>query len=528
MAFCAPPGLEGVHRYGHMAPPGLENMIRSDPGSSLCAPMASSAKIDRFSHTRCDGERGFVTNPASKSASQSKGEFNEVLDKTLPLKIPVEYLNCTDRYQPRSCLALQQAAYAPSNALAWSQSAAPAFPPGFFDTIDTSSAKRPDRRQKCEKLPGKNNTGQRGRTQCDSPGKIGNFCCTEQEDIRLSSLLKRLNSETTDVSLEDVLPCLAQVAQDESGSQFLQVRLPDATKEVQAIVFGAALPCLVSLSLHPYGHAFVLRLLEVASLQQKRVVAEQLSPHVKQLTLDSNGCRVIQKAVKLIPHESRERLIQGLKECTPQCMKSMHGNHVLQVCVEEMPSTSIAFIVEAVSVWGADNASAHMNACRVVMRLLEHAQEQVRGLVQEILQSIPRLAQDRYGNYVLQHILEHGEMSYKRYLISEVIRCGVSTLACRKYAHNVIEKCIDLALSPEYETSLALERVSLISELLSSDGGSIVVTLAGERFGVKVVEYLMDHLHGAELEQLLRLLRNGEAYLQDKESAVSVLAKMQA
>jgi len=303
--------------------------------------------------------------------------------------------------------------------------------------------------------------------------------------------------------------------------------VPEATKEIQAIVFDAALPHLVSLSLHPYGHAFVLCLLEVASSQQKRVVAEQLSFHVKQLSLDSNGCRVVQKAVKVMVHESRERLIHGLKECTTQCMKSMHGNHVMQVCVEDMPVTSIAFIVQAVSEWGADNASAHMNGCRVVMRLLEHAQEQVRGLVQEIFQSVPRLAQDRYGNYVLQHILEHGEMSNKRYVISEVIKCGVSTLACRKYAHNVVEKCIDLALRPEYETSLGPERDSLISELLSTDGGSIIVTLAGERFGVKVVEYLMDHLNGAELERLLHLLHDGEAYLQDKECAVSILAKMQ-
>ena len=45
---------------------------------------------------------------------------------------------------------------------------------------------------------------------------------------------------------------------------------------------------------------------------------------------------------------------------------------------------------------------------------------------------------------------------------------------------------------------------------------------------VMVVEYLMDHLKGAALEQLLRLLRDGEAHLLGKDCATSILARMQA
>jgi len=282
------------------------------------------------------------------------------------------------------------------------------------------------------------------------------------------------------------------------------------------------------LSLHQHGHAFVVRLLDVASAQQKKVLAEQLSPHVQSLSLDAHGCRVIQKAITVMPHESREQLIQGLKHCTAHDMKSMHGNHVLQLCIEEMPSTSVNFIVEAVSEWGADNASLHMNGCRIVMRLVEHAPpHQMRDVLQRILESVGRLAQDRYGNYVLQHILEHGEMCNKQQLISQVIKYGAPTLARQKYAHNVIEKCMSVTWSPEYKASFGHERSALISELLSTEGGPIVVTMACERFGAKVVECLMDHLKGSALEQLLRLLRDGEARLQENESAAPILAKMQ-
>merc|ERR1711865_668323 len=125
----------------------------------------------------------------------------------------------------------------------------------------------------------------------------------------------------------------------------------------------------------------------------------------------------------------------------------------MQVCVEQMPSASVSFITEAVSEWGGDNAAAHMYACRVVMRLLEHSEQQMQEVLHLILQSVPRLAKDRYGNYVLQHIIEHGEISSKRQLIAQVIQCGVPMLAAQKYSHNVVEKCIDVAWSPEYEAS---------------------------------------------------------------------------
>lgn len=361
---------------------------------------------------------------------------------------------------------------------------------------------------------------------------IGNNSGAEQSSrmdyVRLRALLRRVRAEPQGVSLFDVLSCLVGVAQDQDGSQLLQEHLPQATKEVQAIVFGAALPELVTLSLHQHGHAFVLCLLDAASSQQKKMIAEQLAAHVKALTLDSHGCRVIQKAVKVFSQESCEQLIEGLKECATACIKNMHGNHVMQVCIEELPSASVSFIVEAISEWGVDNASSHMYACRVVMRLLEHAQQQMQDVLHLILQSVPRLAKDRYGNYVLQHILEHGEISSKRQLISHVIKCGVPMLATQKYSHNVIEKCIGVAWCPEYEAALELERVALTSQFFPTDGDSPIVALAGERFGSMVVEHLMDHLKGAQLEKLECLLRDVETYLQEKDSATSILAKIQA
>lgn len=66
--------------------------------------------------------------------------------------------------------------------------------------------------------------------------------------------------------------------------------------------------------------------------------------------------------------------------------------------------------------------STHPYGCRVVQRVLEHctindAKEHIR---REILRSTALLATDQYGNYVIQHMLEHGPAS-ARYALRKIL-----------------------------------------------------------------------------------------------------------
>lgn len=48
--------------------------------------------------------------------------------------------------------------------------------------------------------------------------------------------------------------------------------------------------------------------------------------------------------------------------------------------------------------------------------MLEHCPEQQAelGIMEEILRATTTLAQDQYGNYVVQHVLEHGQPAEKK------------------------------------------------------------------------------------------------------------------
>lgn len=54
-------------------------------------------------------------------------------------------------------------------------------------------------------------------------------------------------------------------------------------------------------------------------------------------------------------------------------------------------------------------------------------------ILEELHQAIERLVQDQYGNYVVQHVLEHGSLDDKSKIVAE-LRGKVLVLSQHKFA----------------------------------------------------------------------------------------------
>jgi hypothetical protein len=374
--------------------------------------------------------------------------------------------------------------------------------------------------------------GSRGKANVDatsliSAGKQFAGDKASHEGTRRRSLLCRLAAEDQDVSLAEVIPHLAAAAQDPYGSAFLQACLPEAPTELKTLVLSALLPSISGVCMQQFGHAFVIQLLNEITVEQLRLIAGSLAPHVKQISLDVHGCRVIQKALQVMPRDASEHLIAGLKDSVIQCVKSMHANHVFQVCIEELPSPSVDFLVDACESWGAEAVASHIYGCRVLLRLLEYVPRHRLQLVfNQLFQNVLKLAQDRYGNYVLQHVLDHCEISDKLMVIAEVLKAGAFELAKQKYAHNVMEKCIQVALAPDNELGLEHARESLCNDLFWRDGCSSVLSLATDRFGSKVVLSALNHFKGSHLVALRNVLRGKQEELKEFSNCEALLSKL--
>ena len=76
-----------------------------------------------------------------------------------------------------------------------------------------------------------------------------------------------------------------------------------------------------------------------------------------------------------------------------------------------------------------------------------------------LVQATVQLTQDQYGNYVIQHVLEHGKEEERSYIISQLAP-HILALSQNKFASNVVEKCL-LFGNPQH-------RVALVEAILTA------------------------------------------------------------
>ncbi len=70
--------------------------------------------------------------------------------------------------------------------------------------------------------------------------------------------------------------------------------------------------------------------------------------------------------------------------------------------------------------------------------------EQTNGILDELHAQIEQLIKDQYGNYVIQHVLEHGKPEDKAKIVN-CVKGNVCPYSQHKFASNVVEKCVTYA-----------------------------------------------------------------------------------
>ncbi|CAN1139532.1 Pumilio homolog 5 [Linum perenne] len=287
---------------------------------------------------------------------------------------------------------------------------------------------------------------------------------------------------------------------DQHGSRFIQQKLEHCSAEEKDSVFKEVLPHASKLMTDVFGNYVIQKFFEHGSSEQRKELADKLAGQVLELSLQMYGCRVIQKALEVIELDQKAQLVQELDGHVMRCVRDQNGNHVIQKCIECLPSENIEFIISAFRGQVA-TLSTHPYGCRVIQRVLEHCSEgqQSQCIVDEILESSFHLAQDQYGNYVTQHVLERGK-SYERSQIISKLNGKVIQMSQHKYASNVVEKCL--------EYGDVAERDLLIEEIIrrpeDNDG---LLTMMKDQFANYVIQKILDIGSDRQKEVLLNHIK---------------------
>jgi len=184
---------------------------------------------------------------------------------------------------------------------------------------------------------------------------------------------------------------------------------------------------------------------------------------------DSNSSAVVQKAIELLADELEsagcddearaevsfkiQAMLSGLHGHVHTALEHPHANYVVQKIVEVLPTEYIAFVISELrskAVWAAQ----HRFGCRTILRLVHHVSSGRWGsqaaakVIDELLPHTIDLTYDKFGNYVMQEVLEHGLPHQRRRVGQNLLRDAVGT-SLTQHGSRVVEKALRLCDAPE-------------------------------------------------------------------------------
>nr|XP_018673493.1 PREDICTED: pumilio homolog 5-like isoform X3 [Musa acuminata subsp. malaccensis] len=332
-------------------------------------------------------------------------------------------------------------------------------------------------------------------------GWQGQRRCEKADYSNSYSFIEELKSnKACRYELSDIAGHIVEFSTDQHGSRFIQQKLETCSLDEKASAFKEVLPHASSLMTDVFGNYVIQKFFEHGNAEQRKELAIKLVGNVLPLSLQMYGCRVIQKALEVIELNQKTQLVQELDGNVMRCVRDQNGNHVIQKCIECVLTQKIRFIISAFR-GQVVTLSTHPYGCRVIQRVLEHCtdESQSHWIVDEILQSACLLAQDQYGNYVTQHVLERGKPHERSQIISKFFG-QIVQMSQHKFASNVVEKCL--------EYGNIEERDHLIKEIVGhAEGNDNLLVMMKDRFANYVVQKILEMSTDKQCEILLDRIR---------------------
>ncbi|KAL6623246.1 hypothetical protein ACP70R_033125 [Stipagrostis hirtigluma subsp. patula] len=245
-------------------------------------------------------------------------------------------------------------------------------------------------------------------------------------------------------SLAGLRGFMYHVARDQHGCRFLQQRLDDGKREVDLIFAGVARHA-AQLMVDPFGNYLMQKLLAVCDAGQRMALVLTLTadPFVLvRISLNVHGTRAVQKLIESLRTREEIRLvIDALRPGFLELIKDPNGNHVVQKCLQSFETDDNKPIFDAAAIHCLD-IGMQCHGCCVLQRCIARSRGEHREkLVAAIACNGFELAQDAYGNYVVQYVIDL-KIPNANASIAQQFEGKYIHLSMQKFSSNVVEKCL--------------------------------------------------------------------------------------
>ena len=210
----------------------------------------------------------------------------------------------------------------------------------------------------------------------------------------IQEIISVLNAKELDFLITELKPLYNKCIEDKNGNHVIQRLIEKFTPEQNNDIFLVVIENIINLSKHQYGCRVIQRLFKYCSNEQIKEMLKKIYSHINELILDK------------------------------------YGNYVVQFIIENNKEIdNLNEIYQAISGY-IYNYSLHKFASNVIEKALSKGNEKQRkDIINEIILLdeekkgiIISMVKDKFGNYVIQKMIEYSEPLIKQKIINKILK----------------------------------------------------------------------------------------------------------
>lgn len=245
----------------------------------------------------------------------------------------------------------------------------------------------------------------------------------------IQSKLDSATDKEKDLIFQVINAEAALLTTDVFGNYVVQKFLEVASVDQRAAVAAHLKGRVLEMSLHMYGCRVVQKTLETTSLETQLEIVSELKNEVIRCVEDQNGNHVIQKCIEFMPCERVLFVIDAFFTRVPVMAVHVYGCRVLQRLLEHCNSNQVASLVkEALACVGVLITDQYGNY--VVQHIIEHGQPDDKSIVLSLLTSqIQTLASHKFASNVVEKALVMGTPDIRASVMISILDVHEAALA---------------------------------------------------------------------------------------------------
>jgi len=303
---------------------------------------------------------------------------------------------------------------------------------------------------------------------------------------------------------------------DQPASLFLQHKLRFSSQEVNQMIFTAIVTQAPTLMKNRFGNFLMQKVIEHGTPDQIRTIGMIVKGNVLGLSTDRFACHVVQKAIDFVDAKLKSEILAEILKVIPETITHKFGCHVWQRLFEtgwvessenvndgRKPDILMASIDS--SLQGKWHVLANdENGSLVLQCIFENCTEVERTpIVTQVLNHLVEISMGQWGNWVVQHVVEHGTQKNKEFIIKTLTQ-NVFIMSIDQYASKVVEKILKIAGKRDlYEIIDHIIRPSIPSR---GQKRAYILEMMNNQYGNYVVQHILQLAEAEQRDVCVRLI----------------------